>query len=327
MRDRALLGILVVPFLMGAAAAPKHPGHASFSFADPEIVESSGLALRDGLFVTTNDSGDRGRVFTVDPATGKTVGVTSWADDPTDVEALAPAGDGEVWVGDIGDNGRSRSSLTVARVPVGPGFRTVTPPTFELTYPDGAADAETLLANPRSGRLYVATKDIFGGVLYAAPKHLSADGPNRLRERGSVLAVATDGAFFPDGRHLIVRNYTSAAVYTFPGLEMVDAFPLPDEHQGEGIAVAQDGRVYVSSEGQDQPVLRAPLSAAVRKALAAPRPSPSSSPSPDQPSGQPSGDDRQPSEQPTDRPAWPWLVSAGAVLAGVLVLVRSMRPR
>ena len=74
-----------------------------FSFQDPAIVESSGLvALATGL--------DDQRLGRHRPGVhrrrhhGETVGVTTWADDPVDVEALAPAGPGEVWVGDIGDN-------------------------------------------------------------------------------------------------------------------------------------------------------------------------------------------------------------------------------
>ena len=63
-----------------------------FAFQDPAIVESSGLvALGDGLFVTTNDSGDSGRVFTVDDD-GETVGRHRLVrHHPDDVEALAPA--------------------------------------------------------------------------------------------------------------------------------------------------------------------------------------------------------------------------------------------
>ena len=47
-----------------------------FSFADPEIVESSGLVATEGLVVTVNDSGDAARAFIVDPGSGETVGVT-----------------------------------------------------------------------------------------------------------------------------------------------------------------------------------------------------------------------------------------------------------
>ena len=227
---------------------------ADFTFQDPAIVESSGLVVGDGLFVTTNDSGDTGRVFTVD-ATGRTVGVTSWSLPPTDVEALAPAGPGEVWVGDIGDNTASRPSVTVVRVPFGPGDRTVTPPAYQLVYPDGPHDAEALLAAP-DGRLLVVSKELFGGTVYAAPKRLSASGPNQLAKVTRTMGVVTDGAFFPDGRHYVLRDYGTAAVYTYPGNRKVGSFRLPDQPQGEGIAVDGDGWVHVSSEGLHSQVLR-----------------------------------------------------------------------
>lgn len=236
------------------------PPLVDLTFADPAIVESSGLVVRDGLFVTVNDSGDRGRVFTVD-GSGATVGTTSWSPAPVDVEALAPAGPDEVWVGDIGDNTASRSSVTVLRVPVGPGDRTVTPPAYTLVYPDGAHDAETLLAAP-DGRLLVVTKDLRGGTVYAAPRRLSPQQPNRLRPVADALPFATDGSFFPDGRHYLVRGYAGAAAYTYPGLREVATFDLPAQPQGEGIAVDEDGWVHVSSEGEHSRVLRVvPVSA------------------------------------------------------------------
>ena len=172
---------------------------------------------------------------------------------------MAPGGAGYVWVGDIGDNDSRRSSVEIARVPVGRGDRTVHPTTYRLTYPDGPADAETLLRDPASGRLYIATKSVFGGVLYAVPASLDASGSNRLRAVGRVLPVATDGAFFPDGRHVVVRSYTTAVVYAWPSLQPVGSFALPHERQGEGIAVADDGAVYVDSEGPGSPVLEVTL--------------------------------------------------------------------
>ena len=50
----------------GRAARQPVDGRAMFSFADPEIVESSGLVAADDRVWTVNDSGDIGRVFTVD---------------------------------------------------------------------------------------------------------------------------------------------------------------------------------------------------------------------------------------------------------------------
>ncbi|MCW2791414.1 MAG: hypothetical protein JWO76_512 [Nocardioides sp.] len=326
MRDRLLAGVIVVPFALGlsAGAAPDR-GEVAFTFQDPAIVESSGLAVQGGLVLTTNDSGDAGRVFAVDPATGRTVGVTRWSDEPTDVEALAPAGGGEVWVGDIGDNTGSRDSVQVARVPVGRGDRSVDVATYDLTYPHGPADAESLLADPATGRLYVATKSVFGGRLYEAPATLSADAPNRLRPVGDVLPIATDATFLPDGEHLVVRDYSQAAVYGFPSMERLATFRLPRQDQGEGIAVAADGTLLVSSEGQGSDVLRVALPDAVRRAL-----EPTSSPSP---SVAPSGGSRSrsgeelPETTDTERPAWPWLLTGAAGLVAVGVLLRSLRTR
>ena len=146
-----------------------------------------------------------------------------------------------VWVGDIGDNDEARDSISVTRVPVGRGERTVDEESYELVHPHGPANAETLLAHPGTGRLYVATKDVFGGELLEAPEHLAADEPNRLRPLGHVLSLATDGAFFPDGKHIVLRDYSRAVVYTFPGLVEIASFPLPSQEQGEGIAVEADG--------------------------------------------------------------------------------------
>lgn len=324
--------VVGAPFLVGAAIAPDRDGQVVFRFADPAIVESSGLVADDGLVVTVNDSGDSARVFAVDLDTGRTVGVTTWDDEPLDVEALAPAGPGQVWVGDIGDNPRSRSSLSVTRVPVGRTDQTVPGDRFELTHTEGAADAEALLAHPRTGRLYVVTKGMLSGSILAAPASLSPDGPNRLRELGQAPGLVTDGAFFPDGRHLLVRNYNSATVLTFPGLEPAGSFGLPRQQQGEGIAVAPDGGIYASSEGARSPLLRISLPGDVVRAMAPGSAGPSEGPS-EQPSESPSseagssGTDSGTGTGAADPDVWPWLLGGllGAVAIGVLI--RSLRPR
>jgi hypothetical protein len=320
MLDRIVTGLLAVPFLLGAAAAPVDHAQQVFSFQDPDIIESSGLAVVDGRVATINDSGDTGRVFAVDPADGRTVSTTHWEDDPTDVEALAPDGQGGVWVGDIGDNTASRDTVQVADVPVTHDDATVHPAVYDLAYPDGAHDAETLVRHPVTGRLYIATKGVLGGTLYAAPAELSPDRVNQLQPVGDVLPIATDGAFLPDGKHLVVRNYGMAVVYAFPSLEKVAQLELPDQEQGEGLAVDTDGSLLLSSEGVHSPVLRVSLPRLGDR----PRPSPTATPSP--------ATDPQPAAEPAttaqdERPVWPWLLG-GLVGAGcVLVLIRSLRPR
>jgi len=213
--------------------------------------------------VTVNDSGDSGRVFAVDPATGETVGVTSWDAEPTDVEALAPAGPGHVWVADTGDNRHVRDSIEVLRVPVGRGDSSVRPTSYELVYPDGAHDAEALVRHPLTGRLHVITKGVFSGTVYAAPPRLRADRPNALVAVGEAPGIVTDATFLPGGGGVVLRTYTSAHLAAYPSWEPVSSWDLPDQDQGEGLALA--GRdLLVSTEGARSQVLRVPLPAEAR---------------------------------------------------------------
>ena len=120
--------------------------------------------------MTTNDSGDSGRVFVVD-GSGATVGVTalvgraartsrrSRRERPTRCGSATSATTAGC---------ATRSEITP--VPVGARDIDVDAPSYELVYPDGARDAETLMSDPTTGRLYVATKEIFGGLLYEVPE-------------------------------------------------------------------------------------------------------------------------------------------------------------
>ncbi|NYI99739.1 hypothetical protein HNR19_000438 [Nocardioides thalensis] len=329
----AVLGsVLVAPFVVGAVVGVNgdrdRQGDKVFSFADPEIIESSGLVVRDDQFVTVNDSGDGARIFTVDDD-GETVGHTTWDADPADTEALAPAARStDVWVGDIGDNLGQRSSITITRVPAGEGDRSGALASYELVYPDGAHDAETLLVHPRTGQVFVAAKE-FIGTLYAAPRQLS-EGRNRLEPVGEVMSIATDGAFFPDGRHVVLRDYGSAAFYTWPGLDLVREIELPDQPQGEGIAVDEDGKVYVSSEGEHADVIEVELPDGLEDALEGEEPE--SREGGEEPEGDEEPDAAAASEGEArdDEPGIgvdPWWLGGAFFVVILVVLVRALRPR
>jgi hypothetical protein len=201
---------------------------------------------------------------------------------------------------------------------------------FDLAYPDGPHDAETVLVEPRSQRVLVVSKSAFGGTVYAAPRRLVAGGePNRMTAYAQVRGLVTDGAFFPDGRHVVLRTYGDARVYTFPAFGLVGTVRLPSQPQGEGISVGGDGRVLISTEGVHADVRQVRLPASLT-APRAPGPSPSPPPLPsDQAAGagQPEGD-----PGPT-RDGWDWagigLVALGVAGLGYLTLSvsRSYRPR
>lgn len=344
MGDRLAAVAVAVPFLLGSVALPSpDDGEVVLRFRDPAIVESSGLVAGGGSFVTVNDSGDAGRVFVVDGSDGGTVGVTTWAADPVDVEALAPGGGGHVWVGDIGDNAGSRAWIQVARVPVGGGSRSVTPTVYRLRYPGGAEDAEALLRHPRTGRLYVVTKEVLGGGVYAAPRLLAPHLSNPLRRIGDAPPIVTDGAFFPDGRHLVLRDYGRAVVYSFPGLVPLADVGLPEQEQGEGIAVAPDGGVFVSSEGRAAPVFEVELPPELRRVVAgdADGSGPADPGESAGPTDSENPADATESTDPTEstasarangsrsdgRPMWPWVAASAAALAAIGVLLGARRRR
>lgn len=323
-----LVGAVVVaaPFVVGAcvgaAADEGGRGERVVRLADPEIVESSGLVVSTGRVVTTNDSGDAGRVFVVDPGTGRTVGVTRWAEEPEDVEALAPAGPGHVWVGDIGDNAGRRDSVEVARVPVAARDQEVEVATTALVYPGGGRDAEALLAHPRTGRLLVVTKGALAGEVFAVPATPVAGTSQRLRSLGPAPGLVTDGAFFPDGRHLVLRTYTRAVVLAHPSLEVVGSWRLPVQPQGEGVAVGPDGGIYLSSEGIGQPLLRVEVPRGVARRMVSGAGGSRRTPGAEADAGAVS----EPAPAARDRDPWSWALGGGVLLLVLVVLVRSLRP-
>src|SRR5690606_35597616 len=82
-----------------------------------------------------------------------------------------------IYVGDIGDNlGGAWPYVTVYRIPEPAVLRsqTIRATAFKIKYEDGPRNAETLMINPRTNRLYLASK-LFGGKVYEAPARLRTD--------------------------------------------------------------------------------------------------------------------------------------------------------
>lgn len=272
-RSAAAVAAIVLGILAGtpvATASDAHKPRTVFSFTDADISESSGLVDAGSVMYTINDSGHGAQVYVVDKRTGNTVATSTYSSNGvTDVEAIAPGRRGDVWVGDVGDNRGDRSTVAVYHVPARKGRlpERVDAPKFDLVYPDGPHDAETLLVDPRTGRLFVVSKAILGGTVYRAPARLDAHRPNQLTAVAPASSVVTDGSFFPDGRHVILRNYGSASVYTFPGFRRLGSMSLPRQRQGEGIAVGATGCIYLSSEGPFSAVKQVFLKPALVRAM------------------------------------------------------------
>jgi hypothetical protein len=270
---RAHRFLVPLALTLGVAAAGNAPSLASAdevvarisldrTLEDRAIRESSGLARSTfdrPLVWTHNDSGDGARVFAVGK-NGSTRGIVRLEGaGARDWEDISTGPGHTVWVGDIGDNGRRRSSISVYRFnePSVPSSRTVKATRFDLRYPDGKHDAEGLMVRPGNGRVFVVSKSRSGGHLYRAPKRLSATSANRLEKLTSVPKSITAAAWAPRGRRFVVSNHNWA--YLYDGLR--DSRPTevrkPATRQGESMDFARGGRaLLVGSEGVKSPVYK-----------------------------------------------------------------------
>ncbi|MFF2809416.1 hypothetical protein ACFVT2_19980 [Streptomyces sp. NPDC058000] len=250
----------------GPAAAAEPDG---FTLTDPRITESSGLAAsraHPGIYWTHNDSDDGPYVYAVDAATGRTVATVTLRGigAPRDVEAISvgPDGqDGQVYVGDIGDNlGGSWDHVWIYRFPEPKQLRdvTVTAEQFTVRYADGPRDAEALMVHPKTGRVYLASKKQGGGAaLYEGPARLSTSGSNTFRKVALVDLWVTDGAFSPDGTRLVLRGYFGARMYRWRDGRPDDlgGAAVPLQRQGESVSFTPDGRTLMyGSEGRGSQV-------------------------------------------------------------------------
>ncbi|MEV1147949.1 hypothetical protein, partial [Micromonospora sp. NPDC049799] len=264
------------------------------------LTEISGMVATDDGFVVVNDGvddSDGRRIFFLDSECS-VVRSVPYPSRPRDTEDLAVGADGTVWVADIGDNGRSRTTIAVWKLP--PGAER--PVLYRMAYPDGPHDAEALLVTG-DGRPLIVTK--YSAALYAPTAALRPGTTVPLARVGQVRLPAsttsnpfagvgrtavTGAATAPDGRRVVLRTYADAFEFDVVGGDVVGALTsgvprvtaLPDEPQGESITYSRDGRSLLTvSETANQPagtrpgILRYPLAAAV--ASTAPPATPASS--------------------------------------------------
>jgi hypothetical protein len=284
------------PPVLDAACAKTLVASTSPTVSSDAISEASGIAASrrvDGVWWVHNDSGDTARVFAIG-SNGQTLGeyalsgasAVDWED-----IAVGPgpsAGVSYLYVGDIGDNSASRSSVQVYRV-AEPLVDPVTPLTspatltgvdaLDLRYPDGARDAEALIVDPSSGELFVVTKDLVGGVaqVYRAPASLAAGSTTVLSHVATVSLGGWQGVtgadVTPAGDVVALRTYLGVFLFPrSPGTPLAQGFSQAScagaapsfgntsstsEPQGEAVGFTLDGRGYVTvSEGSHPPLHR-----------------------------------------------------------------------
>jgi hypothetical protein len=282
------------PPVLAAACAHTLVSSSPGTVASGALAETSGITASRraaGVWWAHNDSGDTARVFAIGND-GRDLGefalsgasAVDWED-----IAVGPgpsAGVSYLYVGDIGDNAKARTSVQVYRAPeplVNPAAAPGAPQTLtdvatlNLVYPDGAHDAEALLVEPAAGAVFVITKDLVGGVaqVYRAPANRPAGSTTTLTKVATVSLGAGQGVtaadITPAGDVVALRTYFSVVLYPrLSGQSVAQAFDQAScagsappfgsatpasEAQGEAIGFTHDGRGYVTVSEGSHPAL------------------------------------------------------------------------
>ena len=233
-----------------------------------ELTESSGVAISSahpGVF-WSHDDGRAPWLYAV-ASDGRLVGKTRLLDIvPRDLEdmALSPCGTGScIYVGDLGDNAERRDTLYVHRLREPDPVRdtTATPETFRIVLPDGPRDIEALFVLPGE-RIHLVSKGRSHAVsVYRYPGPLRTDATvvmeevQRLSDGPRAPPRQVTGAeATPDGETIVIRTYETLQFYRM----VADTLAAADdgvvnlrslrEAQGEGVGIAADGTIALTSE-------------------------------------------------------------------------------
>ncbi len=251
--------------------------------ANGNIDEASGVAashLVDDVYWVHDDSGNTASLFAMG-ADGRDLGeytVTGATNQDWEDIAVGPGPTADrsyLYVADIGDNAKSRTTVDVYRVleptvdPAGAAGQVIPldgADKLTFTYPDGPHDAEAFMVDPTTGQLSIVTKALDGAQVFRAPADLAPGSSTALTQVATVsfgylpgLVTAADVS--PAGDVVALRTYTNVLMYQRPnGQPLEAAFSQQvclgaapglgtgpnQELQGEALGFTRDGKGYVT---------------------------------------------------------------------------------
>lgn len=238
-----------------------------------DYQELSGVApshVYPGLLYVHEDSGNSNEIY-VTAADGRDagklvlqgVGNRDWED-----IAVGPGPEKDksyIYVAEIGDNDAAYPGIFIYRFPE-PDLSAATATTvititaidkIQLVYPEGPVNAESLLLDPLTKDLYIATKQGARSTLYVARYPQSTTTKTTLVALDKLpFDLLTSGDISPDGTEILLRNTGQIWYWKRQPNETVaaallrkpqDAPYARNERQGEGICFALDGSGYFTN--------------------------------------------------------------------------------
>jgi hypothetical protein len=242
-----------------------------------ELKEASGLAVsrrNPGILWTHNDGGAP-LLFALDTlgSVRAQIRILDIENDDWEDIAVGSCDDGTcIYIGAIGDNLQARTDRAIHVIPE-PAITNKTARavrSMRYKFPEQAHDTEALFVV--DDRVYLITKGRSGPItVYAVPAGEPGERvtlrPLQSLSEGLVQLpdMVTAAAAAPDGKHVLVRTYSSFQLYSFENEQLQ---PLADtsgydlqalkEFQGEGADIDANGVIYLISErglGEEAPPL------------------------------------------------------------------------
>ncbi len=260
----------------------------SFLFAqklkDDQINECSGLVVssknEDRIWVH-NDSGDKGRIFLINKS-GETLAIYNFKAKVVDCEDIAMSNPKnrkpQIYVGDIGDNKAERDFISIYKFDEPNYLKGQNRPSvpkveqLKLKYPDGPRDAECLMIDPISQKIYIISKREDSVGVYSVPLKIEAGSVHTLTKEGTLsfpgmkkINWITAGDISGDGRSILIKSYGNVFYWKRQlGETMMQCLkrspkilPYKPEPQGEATGFTHDGKSYYTiSEGKGAEIFK-----------------------------------------------------------------------
>jgi hypothetical protein len=250
-----------------------------------EIAESSGIVAsrcNENVLWTHNDSGDDALIFALNKsgkklATYKVANAKNydWEDIATSKET-----DGKcfLYIGEIGNNKRTKSEMTVYKIiePKVSGeitnstkkspIATEQAESIKFKYPDGNYDSESLMIHPKTQDIYVLTKSLVGAsVVFKVGKKSIAEKVADVSVPAVPSGFLTGAEISPDGTRIIICDYFNAyeIVLSKNAKDFNEIWKqkplvieLSERKQGEAICYSADGKsIIATSEKKNSPII------------------------------------------------------------------------
>ncbi|STX51571.1 Uncharacterised protein [Legionella busanensis] len=243
------------------------------------IVEASGLVMskqNPGIAWIHNDSGSSATVYGINLTDGScTAKINMKGASNVDIEDIALGnyqGVETLFLADIGDNGRTRSSyyinvLSEPRLNGISGCKNidVVVKKIKFAYPNNTKNnAEALMFNEQTQKLYIITKAT-NTEFFEFQTMDTSGSTNYLQYLGKFsLSTVTSADMSRDGEGLLIR--TNSTIHEVRKLKEQDVIrftqeplvsvPAPSEPQGEAVTYDEAGNYYTISEQRNPPIYK-----------------------------------------------------------------------